>query len=92
MIDAHALTLAVAIESIVSIEFAHLGKLTSKEKEAIQKALEYLDSWENDIAIKERIKGSIKALLEPRVGDKMKALEKSGAITKAQKKSLAKAS
>ncbi len=85
-IDAHALTLTVAIESIVSIEFAHLGKLTNKEKYAIQKALKYVDNWKDNTGTKERIQGSIKALLQSRVGDKMKALEKAGAITKAQSK------
>jgi hypothetical protein len=85
-IDAHALTLAVAIESIVSSEFSHLVKLTEKEKDAVQKALEYIDDWNDNTGIKDRIKGSVNALLQPRVGDKMKALEKVGAITKAQAK------
>lgn len=85
-IDTHALTLAVAIESIVSSEFSNLGKLTQKEKDSVQKALEYIDDWNDDTGIKDRIKGSVNALLQPRVGDKMKALEKVGAITKAQTK------
>lgn len=85
-IDAHALTLTVAIESIVSSEFFHLGKLTNKEKEAAHKALKYIEDWNDNTGIKERIKGSINAMFQPRVGDKMKALEKAGAITKAQAK------
>jgi hypothetical protein len=85
-IDAHALTLTVAIESIVSGEFSHLGKLTKKEEEAVQKAVEYVEGWNDNTGIKERVKGSINAMLQPRVGDKMKALEKAGAITKTQAK------
>ena len=85
-IDAHALTLTIVIESIVSGEFPHLGKLTKKEEEGVQKALEHIDSWDDNTGIKDRIKGSINAMLQPRVGDKMKALEKAGAITKTQAK------
>ncbi|MBC1235567.1 hypothetical protein [Nostoc sp. 2RC] len=85
-IDAHALTLTVAIESIVSSEFSQLGKLNNKEEEAVQKALEYIDGWNDSTGIKERIKGSINAMRQPRVGDKMKALEKAGAITNTQAK------
>ena len=85
-IDAQALTLTVAIESIVSSEFSNLGKLTKQEKDSVQKALEYIDGWNDNTGIKERIKGSVNALLQPRVGDRMKALEKVGAITKAQAK------
>lgn len=83
-IDAHALTLAVAIESIVSIEFAHLGQLTKSEKDAIQKALEYIESWDDDTGIKVRIIKSVESFSNPNVGDKMKALMKAGAITKKQ--------
>jgi hypothetical protein len=85
-IDAHALTLAVAIESIVSSEFSHLGKLKKREEDAVQKALEYMEDWKDKAGIKDRIKGKIKTLLEPNVGNKMKALEKVGAITNAQAK------
>lgn len=85
-IDAHALTLTVAIESIVSSEFSHLGKLTKEEKEGVQKALEHIDVWNDNTGIKDRIKGSINAMRQSRVGDKMKALEKAGAITKTQAK------
>ncbi|MBW4487013.1 MAG: hypothetical protein KME12_04410 [Trichocoleus desertorum ATA4-8-CV12] len=85
-IDAHALTLTVAIESIISSEFPHLGKLTKKEKNTIQKALKYIEEWTDNTGIKDRIKGSINAMHQPRVGDRMRALEKAGAITKAQSK------
>lgn len=83
-IDAHALTLAVAIESIVSSEFTHLGQLTKSEKDAIQKALEYIESWDDDTGIKVRIIKSVESFSNPNVGDKMKALMKAGAITKKQ--------
>jgi hypothetical protein len=83
-IDAHALTLTVAIESIMSIEFAHLGKLNKKEKETIKEALKYIDNWNGNTEIKARIKGSVNALFQPRVGDKMKALVEAGAITSMQ--------
>ncbi len=85
-IDAHALTLTVAIESIVSGEFSHLGQLTKEEKEGVQKALEYIDDWDDNTGIKNRIEGSINAMRQSRVGDKMKALEKASAITKTQAK------
>jgi hypothetical protein len=85
-IDAHALTLTVAIESLVSSEFSHLGELTNEEKKGVQEALKYIDNWNDSTGIKNRIKGSITAMLNPRVGDKMKALEEAGAITKMQRK------
>ena len=85
-IDAHALTLTVAIESIVSGEFSNFGKLTDEEEEGVQKALEYIDVWNDNTGIKERIKGSINAMIQPRVGDKMKALRKASAITRTQER------
>jgi len=83
-IDAHALTLAVAIESTVSSEFAHLGQLTKSEKDAMQKALGYIESWDDDTGIKVRIIKSVESFSNPNVSDKMKALMKVGAITKKQ--------
>lgn len=82
--DAHALTLAVAIESIVSSEFEHLGRLTRSEKDAIQEALQYIEGWDDDTGIKSRIIGSVKSFSHPNVSDKMKALAEAGAITKKQ--------
>lgn len=83
-IDAHTLTLTVAIESLLSIEFPNLGKPSKKELKAIQAAKEYFENWEGDIGTKNRIKGSIDSLSQPRAGDKMKALVKVNAITKKQ--------
>jgi hypothetical protein len=83
-IDAHALTLTVAIESIVSSEFAHLGRLTKSEKDAIQKALKHIEDWNDNAEIKVRIIKSVESFSHPNVGDKMKALMKAGAITKKQ--------
>lgn len=83
-IDAHALTLTVAIESIVSSEFAHLGQLTKSEKDAIQRALKYIENWNDDTGIKVRIIKSVESFSHPNVSDKMKALMKAGAITKKQ--------
>lgn len=83
-IDAHALTLAVAIESLLSIEFASLGELTSEDKNAIEEALNYVENWNGKEGIKKRIKGSINGLYSIRADDKMRILVDIGAITEEQ--------
>ena len=83
-IDAHALTLSVAIESLLSIEFANLGGLTSEDKNAIEEALNYVENWNGKEGIKKRIKGSINGLYSIRADDKMRILVDIGAITEEQ--------
>jgi hypothetical protein len=81
-IDAHALTLSVAIESLVSLEFPNLGEMTEEEKDAVKEALEYVGKWGGHTGIKNRIIGSVKSYSHPSISAKMKALVKAGAITK----------
>jgi hypothetical protein len=85
-IDAQALTLTVAIESFISSEFSHLGKLIENEEKSVNDALAYIDTWDNSTEIKNRIKGSIAEMRKSRVGDKMRALKKAGAVNNAQVK------
>jgi hypothetical protein len=80
-IDAKALALAVAIESLLGSEFPDLGRPTKKEKEVIKKAQKYIDAWDGEQEIKKRIQGSVGQLFQPRALDKMRKLAELGAIT-----------
>ena len=80
-INSQALTVAVAIESILGSEFADLGKPSSAERKKIDTAIKYWDAWSGTPGLKERIKGAISQLKRSRAGDKMRVLAKRGAIT-----------
>jgi hypothetical protein len=83
-IDAHALTLVVAIESLLLIEFKDVGNLTNEDKDCIREALKYIENWNGKEAIKKRIKGATNGLYQIRADDKMKILIELGAITNKQ--------
>jgi hypothetical protein len=80
-INSQALTLVVAIESVLGSEFTSLGKPSSKELKEIEAAIEYWDAWGGSPEMKKRIARSIEPLKQSRAGDKMRALAKKGAIT-----------
>lgn len=80
-INSQALTLAVAIESIIGTEFPDLGKPSSAECKEIDAAIKYLDAWNCTPDLKKRIEGSIRPLKQSRAGDKMRVLATRGAIT-----------
>lgn len=80
-INSQALTLVVAIESVLSSEFASLGKPSSKELKDIVAAIKYWDKWDGSPELKKRIKGSVESVKQSRAGDKMRVLAKKGAIT-----------
>jgi hypothetical protein len=80
-INSQALTLAVAIESILVSEFPDLGKPSSAECDEIEAAIKYWAAWNGTPDLKKRIEGSIKSLKQSRAGDKMTVLAKRGAIT-----------
>jgi hypothetical protein len=81
-IDSHALTLSVAIESLVTLEFPNLGVMTEEEEKGVKEALKYIEKWEGDTGIKNRIIGSINSYSHPSLGSKMKSLVEIGAIKK----------
>jgi hypothetical protein len=80
-INSQALTLAVAIESILGSEFPDLGKPSTTECKEIDSAVKFWNTWNGTTALKERIKGAIKPLKQARAGDKMRVLAERGAIT-----------
>ncbi len=80
-IDSQALTLAVAIESILGSEFPELGKPSRMEVKHIDEALVYWDTWAGNPDLKKRIKGSISQFKQSRAGDKLRVLSERGAIT-----------
>ena len=80
-INSQALTLAVAIESILGSEFPDLGKPSTTECKEIDAAIKYWDAWSGRPGLKKRIEGSISQLKQSRAGDKMRVLAKRGAIT-----------
>jgi len=80
-INSQALTLAVAIESILGSEFPELGKPSTTEYKEIDAALTYWDAWSGGPSLKKRIKNSVSQLKRSRAGDKMRVLAERGAIT-----------
>lgn len=80
-INSQALTLAVAIESILGSEFPDLGKPSTRECKEIDAAIKYWDAWNGGTDLKKRIEGSIRSLKLSRADDKMRVLAKRGAIT-----------
>jgi len=85
-LDAKALTLTVAIESIVAGEFSKLGNLSQPDKKAVEAALSLLQNWNGEQKIKNRIIGSVQQILNPRTGDRMRELVTRRAITPEQNK------
>ncbi len=85
-IDAQALTLTVAIESLLASEFSDLSKPSDSDIQAIKEAQAYFQAWTGRQDIKDRINGSMGQLKQARAGDKMRALVRVGAITEEQSK------
>ena len=83
-LDAEALTVTVAIESLLHSEFPNLGHPTKSEKKAISKLKAYLQRWRGSQDLKDRVAGSIAQLTQSRAMDKMRKLATSGAITQRQ--------
>jgi hypothetical protein len=83
-IDAKALTLTVAIESLLTTEFRSLGIPTSKTKEEIDQIYKHIESWDGNALIKARTLSMVGNLKSSRAIDKMRALADKGAITKEQ--------
>jgi hypothetical protein len=85
-IDAKALTLTVAIESLLGTEFPSLGEPTPKLESSIQKIRTHIKSWEGDPSIKDRVLSMIGNLSSASATDKMRALVDRNAITEEQYK------
>lgn len=86
-IDAEALTLSVAIESMLLSEFSDIGYPSRKEKDSIDELLAYLQNWNGNEDIKGRVKSMVGNLKKPSATDRMYKLEKKGAINENQIKS-----
>jgi hypothetical protein len=82
-IDAYALTLTVAIESLLaSAGRARVSRRPSARE--IQTLLAWMERWEGSDDLKARARGAVAQLRERRAGDVMRALAKKGAVTKEQ--------
>lgn len=86
-LDAKALTLTVAIESLLFNEFPDIGTPSEKSKVSIEQIREYIDNWKGDNVIKRRVLGMISNLHSTRAIDRMRALAEKGAISEQQHKS-----
>lgn len=83
-IDAEALTLTVAIEALLHVEFPNLGVPTAAGQNAIATLLQYVEDWNGSRSLRDRAKGAISNFRQSRALDKMRALAARGAITQAQ--------
>lgn len=84
-IDAQALALTVAVESLLGSEFANLAKPTKAQQEAVKQVMKHVEDWKGSAEIKNRARGSISQLLQSRAGDKMRELVRLGVITEEQR-------
>lgn len=85
-VDALALTLTVAIESLLGSEFVDIGKPTKADNQAIKDIIRHFDGWSGKEDIKARVRGSLSQLSQPRALDRLRELVKQGAITDDQLK------
>ncbi len=85
-IDAKAMTLAVAIESLLGSEYGNLGKPSKRDRKEIARFQTHLREWQGNGQVKARIEGAISQLLLPRALDKMRALAQRGIITEEQQR------
>jgi len=83
-IDAKALTLTVAIESLLQSEFAGLGEPDRRTKDSIEAVTEYIKAWDGDDTMKNRVLGAISSFNTASATDKMRELVEQGAITENQ--------
>jgi hypothetical protein len=83
-IDAKALTLTVAIESLLQSEFPELGQPDQQTQDSIEAITEYIKAWDGDDTMKNRLFGAIGSFKNPSATDKMRKLVDKSAITKHQ--------
>ncbi len=83
-IDAKALTLTVAIESILGTEFPYLGEPGKIIGSMIDDLRDYVQSWEGDSSVKNRLLGMISNFGSSSASDKMRELVNRKAITEDQ--------
>jgi len=73
-VETEALELGVSVEAVVLREFPGWGAPQKKERENIQAALDFIDSWEGDDQIKARVTGSVNGLLRSNARTALKRL------------------
>jgi hypothetical protein len=82
-IDAHSLTLAVAVEGVLGAEFPHVAPLSKEDLGELDKALRVINESDLRETTKERISGAIRGWKEgPSAKAKLLSLIDSGVIEK----------
>ncbi len=84
-VEAEALTLSVAIESILKYVHASKYEISQEEKDWIEKAKIYFASWGGSDSLRERIYGLFSMLYTPSASMRLGELVDLQAITKQQK-------
>lgn len=82
-IDAYALTLSVAVESLLFSDL-HVSVVRRPAKREVQSLQEWIQNWNGSEGLKERALGAVSQLRQLRAGDILRALVKKGAVTKKQ--------
>lgn len=80
-VEAEALTLSVAIESILPHVYQSKDAVTAEEKEWLQKAKDYLKGWGGPPNLTSRLMGTISMLKELSAMGRLRELVTLGAIT-----------
>ncbi len=83
-LDAEALTLTVAIESLLHNEFEHIGGLSEDELSALGDLRAHADLWEGNESLKRRIQGFLVNIPDPRAVDRMRELANKELISEDQ--------
>jgi len=85
-LDAEALTLTVAIESLLHNEFQSIGGLSDEETSALDDLRAHIGSWEGNAKLKKRIIGFFDTIASPRAVDRMRELSNRKLISEDQSK------
>ena len=75
-----ALTLAVAVESVLDQFYKDIGQPTSTYVKAVEELIEHLVKWDGDNQVISRAKGSISNMKSARADDRLRQLVKDGVI------------
>ena len=85
-LEGQALTLAVAVESVLDQFYKDIGQPASTYVEAVEDLIEHLEKWDGDDQVISRAKGSISGLKCARADDRLRQLVNDGVVLEEDRK------
>ncbi|MEE9130952.1 MAG: hypothetical protein V3T84_13110 [Phycisphaerales bacterium] len=81
-VETHALTLAVGVEALVAQLHPKLGSPNKQEEREMMELTTYLQEWDGDEGLKERMLGSLQRFRSPSTNVRLRGLLRKGVIEK----------